>query len=172
MKSSSQFNDVTTNLESKINMKSNPKDQVFFAKEIYTTKRDSYDRLIGFLQKYLDKYEKIKDQRSFQNQKIDENIAVNYDAGMDPFSTYCYWGTATSSINEGSEKGLVNSENKYASDQSVVVLVGTAEKWPERFKRPKMRKKNSKAKGDLHKKKHYSIKAAVSNIKNMFNKLH
>lgn len=36
-------------------------------------------------------------------------------------------------------RGLINSENKYLYDKAVVIRVGTAEKWPDRFRNQERR---------------------------------
>lgn len=79
MKSGSQTNDWTTNVELKLDMELVPKDPEFVVKETYASNSDFSERLIGFLDKYLRKYKNINVQKLFENKKKDKRVGLNYD---------------------------------------------------------------------------------------------
>lgn len=77
-------------------------------------------------------------------EKSTENNIVNDE--IDSFSSYCSWDTEIKSVDDKHSEtgGLLNNEKHYPYDQAVAILVGTAHKWSDRFKRPrKMRKRYS-----------------------------
>lgn len=81
---------------------------------------------------------------TIHDEKATENNIVNDE--IDSLSNYCSCEPAQLSVddNHSDNGGLLNTEKHYPYDQAVAILIGTAHKWPDRFKRPrKMRKRYS-----------------------------
>lgn len=99
--------------------------------------------------------------------KNDINKESNKE-GMNQFSTYCYSEIRPISIDkDGRETELIQN---YPYEEAVAILVGSADKWPDRFKRLRnmKKKKSCKAGDDYHRKKKikpFNLKTTLSEQK-------
>lgn len=113
-----------------------------------------------------------------RKESSDTKYENKYDV-TDPFSTYCYWNIDPSSIDD-KDSGFKIEKKYYPYDQTLTVLIGTAERCPERFKQPNKVKKISnlkteeKTENGLNNRRKYkgklskNLKFTVSKFKKLF----
>lgn len=121
----------------------------------------------------------ITESKKTLNFVSDTNAERKRD-GTGLFSTYCYSETGQLPIDENRyDTGLMKNNKYYPYDPAVAILVGTADKWPYRFKRPRQLKKKNSCKTEedsqtgskffgRKKNEKYSFKSAISKFKNIF----